>query len=96
MIEFKKNYSEDFTYYKTGELVFYDEDNMELEMYGPDVDLLIAAPRMAEIMMERAKELDQIINAIRANGMFRSTKQEEDKLQTILSILKDAGVEVVG
>ena len=50
---------------------------------------------MAGYMMARAKTLDQIINTIRGNGMIRPTRHEEAELQTILLILKDAGVEVI-
>lgn len=50
---------------------------------------------MAEYMINRAKKLDQIINTILANGMIRPTRHEDAELQTILSILKDAGIEIV-
>lgn len=99
MIEFKTHYTEKF-------INITPDNNFNYQLvnqYGPwvatldiksDVDLLIASPKMAEYMMSRAKTLDQIINTIRANGMVRPTRHEEAELQSILSILKDAGIEI--
>jgi len=52
--------------------------------------LCFAAPKMAEYMMDRAKEL------YRTKNWISSTREEEDEeYRRILSILKDAGIEVV-
>lgn len=104
MIEFETNYTEKFI-----NITPYNNFNHQLvNQYGPwvatvdikaDVDLLIASPKMAKYMMGRAKELHEEINMYHCNP---SSWVDEDikkdtinELQTILSILKDAGVEVV-
>ena len=62
--------------------------------------LFCASPSMLEYMMERAKKLseeisygDSVADHFELIGYMEPEKREE--LQTILSILKDAGVEVV-
>lgn len=59
------------------------------------ISAITQVPTMLEYMMDRAKILDQTINTIHANGMIRPTRHEDEELQTIMAILKDAGVEVV-
>ena len=95
MIEFVKNYTEKFINNTPERNFHYDLINQ----YGPwvanvsnkdDVNLIIAAPKMAEYMMDRAKEL------YRTKNWISSTREEDDEEYIrILSILKDAGIEVV-
>ena len=105
MIEFVKNYTEKFINNTPERNFHYDLINQ----YGPwvanvsnkdDVNLIIAAPKMAEYMMERSKKLseeisygDLVADHFELIGHMEPEKREE--LKTILSILKDAGVDVV-
>ena len=105
MIEFKKNYTEKFINITPDNNFHYQLINQ----YGPwvatvsnksDMDLLLTSPKMAEYMMERAKKLseeisygDSVADHFELIGYMEPEKREE--LKTILSILKDAGIEVV-
>ena len=105
MIEFKTNYTEKFINNTPERNFHYDLINQ----YGPwvatvsnksDMDLFIASPKMAEYMMDRAKTLseeilygDSVADHFELIGHMEPEKREE--LKTILSILKDAGIDVV-
>ena len=97
MIEFKKNYTEKFINITPDNNFNYQLANQ----YGPwvatvsnksDMDLFIASPKMAEYMMDRANCIEKEIRL----GVCYDPDGSKEELQTILSILKDAGVEVVG
>lgn len=85
------------------ELIIDDNGQIIAESWGAkskniceaDKKLFKTSPSMLEYMIYRAKTIDQTINTINANGMIRPTKHEDEELQRILAILKDAGVEVV-
>ena len=105
MIEFKKNYTEKFINITPDNNFNYELVNQ----YGPwvatvsnksDMDLFIASPKMAEYMMERSKKLseeisygDLVADHFELIGHMEPEKREE--LKTILSILKDAGIDEV-
>ena len=102
MIKFKTNYTEKFINNTPERDFHYDLINQ----YGPwvanvsnkdDVNLIIAAPKMAEYMMDRAKRLDFLFygTGLSREECERHYPSDWEELQTILSILKDAGVEVV-
>ena len=80
------------------ELIIDDNGQIIAESWGAkskniceaDKKLFKTAPAMLEYMMDRAKEL------YRTKDWISSTRDEEDEeYRRILSILKDAGVEVV-
>lgn len=102
MIEFKTHYTEKFINNTPERNFHYDLINQ----YGPwvanvsnkdDVNLIIAAPKMAEYMMDRAKKISSGLSSdqYRFNPHDTRAIGMNEELQTILSILKDAGVEVV-
>lgn len=79
-----------------------DSDLAELKLVEDtaNINLILNAPKMAEYMMERSKKLseeisygDLVADHFELIGHIEPEKREE--LKTILSILKDAGVEVV-
>lgn len=83
--------------YDDGRLAYINTMGFNIAISGTDSDILlcIAAPKMVEYLIDRAKILEQTITTIRANGLFRPTRHEDAELEKILAILKDAGVEVV-
>ena len=56
-----------------------------------NIKLFKAAPAMLEYMMERANSIEKELSL----GVCYDNDGNKEELQTILSILKDAGVEVV-
>ena len=96
MIEFVKNYTEKSINITPDNNFNYDLVNQ----HGPwvatvsnktDMELYIAAPKMAEYMMERANSIEKELSL----GVCYDNDGNKEELQTILSILKDAGIEVV-
>ena len=57
-----------------------------------DVKAITQIPTMLEYMMERANSIEKELSL----GVCYDNDGNKEELQTILSILKDAGVEVVG
>lgn len=99
MIEFKTNYTEKSINITPDNNLNYDLVNQ----YGPwvatvsnkaDMELYISAPQMAEYMMDRAKELYKAIGW-ETNWKDKPVSNKKIELNRILSILKDAGIEVV-
>lgn len=102
MIEFKTHYTEKFINNTPERNFHYDLINQ----YGPwvanvsnkdDVNLIIAAPKMAEYMMARARKIasDLKCDMYLLSPYDKRISVLNNELEEILSILKGAGVEVV-
>ena len=99
MIEFVKNYTEKSINITPDNNFNYDLVNQ----HGPwvatvsnktDMELYIAAPKMAEYMMNRAEKLHNILSW-ETNWKDKPVPDQKIELDKIVSILKDAGIEVV-
>ena len=73
--------------YDDGRLAYINTMSSNIAISGTDSDILlcIAAPKMAEYMMDRARMM----------SIYGFSAAENSELKRILAILKDAGVEVV-
>ena len=79
--------------YDDGRLAYINTMGFNISISGTDSDILlcIAAPKMVEYLMDRAKEISSFLQDKWPDD-FKTSRHE---LKTILAILKDAGVEVV-
>ena len=82
--------------YDDGRLAYINTMGFNISISGTDSDILlcIAAPKMVEYLIDRAKLLHEQteINDSQFNDGYKPRKEE---LKKILAILKDAGVEVI-
>lgn len=90
-IKFIRKHTQCFEYYKTGQIVFYDEDNMELEVPAPDLSLMICSEEMADYLIRRAEYLYDFLYA-KLGSDFQKRRND---LQNIIALLEKAGIEVV-
>ena len=79
--------------YDDGRLAYINTMSFNISISGTDSDILlcIAAPKMVEYLIDRANCIEKEI----CLGVCYDPDGSKEELQTILSILKDAGVEVV-
>ena len=79
--------------YDDGRLAYINTMSFNIAISGTDRDILlcIAAPKMLEYMMDRANCIEKEI----CLGVCYDPDGSKEELQTILSILKDAGIDVV-
>ena len=79
--------------YDDGRLAYINTMNFNISISGTDSDILlcIAAPKMVEYLIDRANCIEKEI----CLGVCYDPDGSKEELQTILSILKGAGVEVV-
>ena len=79
--------------YDDGRLAYINTMSFNISISGTDSDILlcIAAPKMVEYLIDRANCIEKEI----CLGVCYDPDGSKEELQTILSILKDAGVEAV-